>query len=90
MGKSGSPAPNPMTGRPAAFSALALASTASVADSEIAAMRLEMRGRSMLMSPSLQIGPRDPSHISGPVGRVAAAAFPPISGYRFDAGPSGT
>src|SRR5271169_1653543 len=30
-----------MTGRPAAFSALALASTASVADSEIAATRAE-------------------------------------------------
>src|SRR5262249_26885960 len=32
-----------MTGRPAAFSALALASTASVADSEIAAIRAEIR-----------------------------------------------
>ena len=41
VGKSGSPAPKPMTGRPAAFSALALASTASVADSEIAEMRAE-------------------------------------------------
>src|SRR5438270_438817 len=41
VGKSGSPAPNPMTGRPAALSALALASTASVADSEIADTRAE-------------------------------------------------
>ena len=38
-GKSGSPAPNPMTARPAAFSALALASTASVADSAMAPTR---------------------------------------------------
>ena len=43
VGKSGSPAPKPMTSSPAAFSALALASTASVADSVIAAMRAEMR-----------------------------------------------
>src|SRR6202167_5098836 len=41
VGKSGSPAPKPMTGLPAAFSALALASTASVADSEIAETRAE-------------------------------------------------
>ena len=43
VGKSGSPAPKPMTGSPAAFSAFALASTASVADSAIAAMRRETR-----------------------------------------------
>src|SRR5690348_7337773 len=41
VGKSGSPAPKPMTGLPAAFSALALASTASVADSEMADTRAE-------------------------------------------------
>ena len=34
-----------MTGRPAAFIAFALASTASVADSEIAEIRVEIRGR---------------------------------------------
>src|SRR6478672_7974968 len=45
VGKSGSPAPKPMTGRPAAFSALALASTASVADSAIPPMRAETRRR---------------------------------------------
>ena len=39
VGKSGSPAPKPMTGSPAALSALALASTASVADSAMAATR---------------------------------------------------
>src|SRR5450830_1078254 len=43
VGKSGSPAPKPMTGRPAAFSALALASTASVADSAMAPRRAETR-----------------------------------------------
>ena len=37
VGKSGSPAPKPITGSPAALSALALASTASVADSAMAA-----------------------------------------------------
>src|SRR6185437_11358933 len=43
--KSGSPAPKPITGRPAALRALALASTARVADSAIEPMRCEMRGR---------------------------------------------
>jgi phosphoserine aminotransferase len=43
VGKSGSPAPKPMTFSPAALSALALASTANVADSAIDPMRLEMR-----------------------------------------------
>src|SRR5580698_5947197 len=41
VGKSGSPAPKPMTGLPAALSALALASTASVAASEMAELRAE-------------------------------------------------
>src|SRR3954453_2260799 len=39
VGKSGSPAPKPITFSPLAFSALALASTASVADSAMAARR---------------------------------------------------
>src|SRR3954471_4592673 len=43
VGKSGSPAPKPMTFSPAAFSALALASTASVADSVMAAIRALIR-----------------------------------------------
>ena len=43
VAKSGSPAPNPMTGSPAALSALALASTARVADSAMAATRWEIR-----------------------------------------------
>src|SRR4051794_39470301 len=44
VGKSGSPAPKPITGSPTAFIALARASTARVADSWIAAMCREMRG----------------------------------------------
>ncbi|GAA3057355.1 hypothetical protein GCM10020000_44950 [Streptomyces olivoverticillatus] len=43
VGKSGSPAPKPITGRPAALRALALASTARVADSEIEPMRADTR-----------------------------------------------
>src|SRR5271166_5847943 len=43
VGKSGSPAPKPMTCSPAAWRALALASTARVADGETAAARAEMR-----------------------------------------------
>ena len=45
VGKSGSPAPKPMTGRPAALRALALESTARVADGAMAPRRLETRGR---------------------------------------------
>ena len=47
VGKSGSPAPNPMTCSPAAWSALALASTARVAEGATAAARLEMRRSSV-------------------------------------------
>src|SRR3954452_20309003 len=43
VGKSGSPAPKPTTGRPAAFRALARASTARVADSAMAPIRWETR-----------------------------------------------
>src|SRR4051812_21145506 len=43
VGKSGSPAPKPMTSRPAALSAFAFASTARVALSLIAAIRAEIR-----------------------------------------------
>src|SRR5690606_20527493 len=43
VGKSGSPAPNPITFSPAAWRALALASTASVAEGAIAARRAETR-----------------------------------------------
>src|SRR5688572_32242845 len=42
VAKSGSPAPNPITFSPAAFRALAFASTARVADSAIRATRWEI------------------------------------------------
>src|ERR1700761_2682094 len=42
VGGAGAPAPNPMTGLPAAFSALAFASTARVADSEMADTRADI------------------------------------------------
>src|SRR5580704_17475600 len=42
VGKSGSPAPKPMTSSPWAWSALALASTARVADGDTALMRAEI------------------------------------------------
>src|SRR3954471_11560871 len=42
VGKSGSPAPNPITGAPAALRAFALASTARVADSAMAAILFEI------------------------------------------------
>src|ERR1039457_981640 len=51
VGKSGSPAPKPMTGLPAALSALVLLCTASVADSGMAAMRPEMRGWAEVIGP---------------------------------------
>src|SRR5215218_10317260 len=43
VGESGSPAPKPMTFSPLAFKALALASTARVADSAMAARRADVR-----------------------------------------------
>src|SRR5579859_7419577 len=56
-----------MTGRPAAFSALALASTASVADSEIAATRAEtLVGMGSIVAP----GGRCPAALWHPVGRL--------------------
>src|SRR5262249_52343321 len=58
VGKSGSPAPKPMTSTPPAFSALALASTASVADSAIAAIRAEMRAGVVSTSPWWHATPR--------------------------------
>jgi hypothetical protein len=46
VGKSGSPAPNPITGAPADFSSFALFVTASVADGDIAPTRVDTRDRS--------------------------------------------
>ena len=48
VGKSGSPAPKPMTCSPAACSALAFASTASVAEGATAAARREIRRSSVV------------------------------------------
>src|SRR3954470_8427191 len=66
VGKSGSPAPKPITGSPAAFSALALASTARVADSAMAATRAEMRCSDMVLSRGFGVG--WPFDASGPPG----------------------
>src|SRR5581483_11457372 len=85
VGKSGSPAPKPITGSPAAFRALAFASTANVADSAMAAMRWETR----FMSAIVASHERARNHHSGrpsperrPV-RVGALEGPP----RSDGGP---
>ena len=48
VGKSGSPAPKPMTCSPAACNALALASTARVAEGATAAARREIRRSSVV------------------------------------------
>src|SRR3954471_3776580 len=74
VGKSGSPAPKPMTSRPAALSALALASTASVADSLIEPIRVEMRGWE-----DCGTGPRLPHRdTGGPPGCGADRHDPPV------------
>src|SRR6478609_205164 len=65
VGKSGSPAPKPITGRPAALRALALASTARVADSEIAPMRAETRrsdGEVAALMPPMLADRKSPRH----------------------------
>src|SRR5579872_750567 len=51
VGKSGSPAPKPMTCSPAACRAFAAASTASVADGETAPTRREIRERTVVEGP---------------------------------------
>src|SRR5512146_2163936 len=59
-----------MTGLPAAFSALALASTASVADSEIAEMRAEtLVGMCFILPPAARAG-RIIYHPPGPSGQA--------------------
>src|SRR4029450_11797259 len=64
VGKSGSPAPNPITSSPAVLSAFALASTASVADSAMAATRAEMRCSGMRRWPPWRLG-RTPHRLGG-------------------------
>src|SRR4051812_45923456 len=78
VGKSGSPAPKPMTRSPAACSALALASTASVADSAMAPILRETRAGStgLLMTasshparpPAARVSRRSRGGASGDVG----------------------
>src|SRR5437763_2131158 len=74
VAKSGSPAPKPMTGSPLALSALALASTASVADSAMAPMRWEILLTSAIVAP-YDRAPR------GNHGR-ASASEPNVDGVR--------
>src|SRR5687767_11121170 len=78
VGKSGSPAPKPITGSPAAWRALALASTARVADSAMAPIRAEMRAMRLV---SLHAMSPDPTEI-----RIPADLLP--SDGRFGSGPS--
>src|SRR4051794_2080422 len=73
VGKSGSPAPNPMTFSPAAFSALAFASTASVADSWMAAIRAEMREEESTTVPWWHVDGLKPEPISGRSGLTPTA-----------------
>ena len=82
VGKSGSPAPKPMTFSPAAFSALALASTASVADSAMAARRADVR---FTGEPSLELRPR--ASWRGDRGRPAT--FPQIRWHDLVPGETG-
>src|SRR5688572_3303494 len=85
VGKSGSPAPKPMTFSPAALRAFALASMAKVADSATAATRAEMRRLGMrhaviVTSPS-PTSPSDRADI-----RLPASILP--NDGRFGCGPS--
>src|SRR5918993_975420 len=66
VGKSGSPAPKPMTGSPAAFSALALASTARVADSGTAAIVARVDAQTPEITIPADLLPRDGRFGSGP------------------------
>ena len=75
VGKSGSPAPNPMTFSPSACRALALASTARVADGAIAASRAEVRftiGKPATAIPRSQRGSRVESRYVRVVGSFRA------------------
>src|SRR5689334_15225314 len=71
VGKSGSPAPKPITGRPAALSAFALASTARVADSVMALTRSEIRRWAAVIRPSCHHRGRA-RVVMPPVGSTAA------------------
>src|SRR6266487_3501517 len=80
VGKSGSPAPKPMTGLPAAFSALALASTASVADSEIADTRAEtLVGMGSMLAGGATRPPYPPGAGSSTEGRFGRTLHEPAA-----------
>src|SRR5260221_4224694 len=85
VGKSGSPAPKPITFSPAAFSALALASTARVADSWMAAMRAEMRDAEVATAPWWHVAAPAPERFAAravvrePVPPSLEAHAPPLS-----------
>src|SRR5437763_14349301 len=81
VGKSGSPAPNPITGRPAALSALAFASTASVADSLIPPILAETLRADWLVTWAVSGETMGQSSQKPPTG------FPPTRGIRLNATP---
>src|SRR5271165_6534299 len=85
VGKSGSPAPKPMTCSPAACNALALASTARVAEGATAAARREIRrssvGDFVLVTPAMLAYVPDVPDITIP------SELLPSDG-RFGSGPS--
>ena len=103
VGKSGSPAPKPITFSPAACNALALASTASVAEGAIAASRSEVRFTSASlpqptphpneeMDPNRAVGSVDSGAMlvavsADPATIVIPADLLPADG-RFGSGPS--
>src|SRR4051794_41311457 len=98
VGKSGSPAPKPITSSPAAWSAFALASTARVADSVMAPTRREMRliptwsRTSLRRSPIVSVAATaasgaDRHAVDGPVGEVEQAG---VVGEDLDDGGLGT
>src|ERR1700683_1867248 len=85
VGKSGSPAPNPMTCSPAACSALALASTARVAEGATLAARREIR-RSAVGDLAVVTGAMIPYVPDTPDITIPAELLP--CDGRFGSGPS--
>src|SRR6478609_1206553 len=86
VGKPGSPAPNPMTFSPAAFSALALASTARVADSAMAPTRSDTRVLTAIRSCGDR--PRWGHEMTAPLPDIAIPDDLLPNGGRFGCGPS--
>src|ERR1700691_631738 len=86
VGESGSPAPNPMTCSPAACNALALASTASVADGATAAARREIR-RSWVGASGAVVTDAMIPYVPDTPDIIIPAGLKPADG-RFGSGPS--